>query len=76
MDNETGDGYVDKDTVLSAKLQLNGHDRFRERDGTYFRCVQPYQHHTGGNLQDANGNGYIYTYYLHLNQKIISHRNL
>ena len=30
----------------SAKLQLNGHDRFAERDGRYFNLVQPYQHHT------------------------------
>jgi Large eukaryotic DNA virus major capsid protein/Major capsid protein N-terminus len=31
--------------VLRAKLQLNGHDRFSERDGRYFNLVQPYQHH-------------------------------
>ena len=30
--------------VLSAKLQLNGHDRFQERDGSYFNYVQPWQH--------------------------------
>jgi hypothetical protein len=30
--------------VSSALLQLNGHDRFAERDGTYFNSVQPYQH--------------------------------
>jgi hypothetical protein len=41
------------DTVLKAKLQLNGHDRFREREGTYFRCVQPFQHHTGASLQGS-----------------------
>ncbi len=35
------------DCVSKAVLQLNGHDRFKERDGTYFRTVQPYQHHTG-----------------------------
>ena len=28
----------------SAKLQLNGHDRFAKRDGNYFNYVQPYQH--------------------------------
>jgi len=27
-------------------LQLNGNDRFAERDGTYFNYVQPFQHHT------------------------------
>ena len=30
--------------VASGKLQLNGHDRFQERDGAYFNYVQPYQH--------------------------------
>ena len=32
--------------VVTAKLQLNGQDRFSEREGTYFDVVQPYQHHT------------------------------
>jgi hypothetical protein len=32
--------------VQTAKLQLNGHDRFSEREGKYFNLVQPYQHHT------------------------------
>ncbi len=27
-----------------AKLQLNGHDRFQEREGSYFNYVQPAQH--------------------------------
>ena len=30
--------------VLSSKLQLNGHDRFQEREGSYFNYVQPFQH--------------------------------
>lgn len=32
--------------VVTAKLQLNGQDRFSEREGGYFDLVQPYQHHT------------------------------
>lgn len=32
--------------VVTAKLQLNGQDRFSEREVTYFDLVQPYQHHT------------------------------
>lgn len=32
--------------VVTAKLQLNGQDRFSEREGTYFGLVQPFQHHT------------------------------
>jgi hypothetical protein len=32
--------------VVTAKLQLNGQDRFSEREGSYFDVVQPGQHHT------------------------------
>jgi hypothetical protein len=34
--------------VSSAKLLLNGNDRFSERSGDYFNWVQPYNHHTRG----------------------------
>jgi hypothetical protein len=32
--------------VVTAKLQLNGQDRFSDREGSYFDVVQPWQHHT------------------------------
>lgn len=32
--------------VATAKLRLNGQDRFAVRDGAYFRYVQHFQHHT------------------------------
>jgi len=32
--------------VVTAKLQLNGQDRFSEREGSYFDVVQPFQHHS------------------------------
>ena len=32
--------------VVTAKWQLNGQDRFSEREGSYFDVVQPFQHHT------------------------------
>jgi hypothetical protein len=32
--------------VEVAKVQLNGQDRFTEREGDYFSKVQPYQHHS------------------------------
>ena len=35
-----------KNPVEVAKLQLNGQDRFTEREGRYFDRVQPYQHHS------------------------------
>jgi len=40
------EGLAGKNPTVVAKIQLNGHDRFSERDGTYFNLVQPYQHHT------------------------------
>jgi Large eukaryotic DNA virus major capsid protein/Major capsid protein N-terminus len=38
--------WVDRtaNPVSTSKLQLNGHDRFEQRDGNYFNYVQPYQH--------------------------------
>lgn len=32
--------------VVTAKLQINGQDRFTEREGSYFDVLQPFQHHT------------------------------
>ena len=40
--------------ITSAKLQLNGHDRFSERAGQYFNWVQPYQHHTSSPRKGIN----------------------
>ena len=34
-----------KNPVTTAKIQLNGNDRFADRKGSYFSLVQPYQHH-------------------------------
>jgi hypothetical protein len=31
--------------ISTAKLVLNGNDRFAQRNGHYFNIVQPYQHH-------------------------------
>ena len=44
--------------VVTAKLQLNGQDRFSEREGTYFDVVQPFQHHT--RTPDAGINVYSF----------------
>ena len=49
----------------TAKLQLNGHDRFSERKASYFNLVQPYQHHT--RIPDAT-NVYVYSFALHPEQ--------
>ena len=40
------EGMAGKNPVITALLQLNGHDRFQVREGAYFNLVQPYQHHT------------------------------
>ena len=44
--------------VVVAKLQLNGQDRFSEREGSYFGDVQPFQHHT--RAPDAGINVYSF----------------
>ena len=40
--------------VSQAKLLLNGHDRFSQRDGRYFNTVQTYQHHTNTPREGIN----------------------
>ena len=37
--------YNCENPVKAVKLQLNGNERFSEREGEYFSVVQPYQHH-------------------------------
>ena len=39
--------------LVNATLQLNGHDRFSTRIGTYFNWVQCLKHHT--NIPDSPG---------------------
>ena len=40
--------YFDKtvNPIVQVALTLNGHDRFSQRDGSYFNYVQPYQCHS------------------------------
>ena len=54
-------------TYTSAKLQLNGHERFAERPASYFQLVQPYQHHervptVEGDSAIVHGPGHINVY--------------
>ena len=61
----SGTDSVEFDSVESALLVLNGQDRFKRRPGSYFRCVQPYQHHTGANEQSkafSMGGFYVYSF--------------
>jgi hypothetical protein len=41
----------DIDMTIRAQIKFNSLERFKRREGTYFRCVQPYQFHSGGNKQ-------------------------
>ena len=45
------------DLISSAKLQLDGYDRFMARGPQYFRLEQPYEHHTTTPVQS-----FIYNY--------------
>lgn len=42
------------DPTLIGLIQLNGHDRFDQREGNYFNLVQPYQHFTRMPCQGIN----------------------
>jgi hypothetical protein len=57
---------VRTDLIATAKLQLDGYDRFQDRDAPYFRLVQPYEHHTFTPVER-----YIYCYSLALNPEQI-----
>jgi len=50
--------------VSAALLQLNGHDRFDRREGSYFNYVQPWQHHTNTPSDGIN----VYSFALHPEQ--------
>ena len=54
--NIDADSLYDEDMIESAVLQLNGTNRFSQREGHYFRVITPYKYHKGGSLQVA-GNG-------------------
>jgi hypothetical protein len=61
------DGTDNKDvTAEDALLQLNGHDRFKRREGKYFTNVQRYQHHSGSGNSGAAGDSvpHIYSFAL------------
>ena len=45
------------DLINTAKLQLDGYDRFTERTPQYFRLQQPYEHHTS-----TPSSSFIYNY--------------
>jgi hypothetical protein len=48
--------YLDgsRNPSSSVLLQLNGHDRFSQRDGAYFNYVQPWQCHTNTPADGVN----------------------
>ena len=63
------------ESFKTAKLCLDGNDRFYERDASYFRLLQPLNH----NLKIPTKHIYMYSFSLGLNRvqhKYISHSNL
>lgn len=42
----SSEGYAVKDVFSHARLLLNGHDRFSERESSYFRLMEPHHIHT------------------------------
>ena len=53
--------YGSGDFFDTARILINGHDRFSSRPPGYFRYVQPYQHHTRVPTKPI----YVYSFALH-----------
>jgi hypothetical protein len=51
---------LDNDSFVEANLKINGVDRIVIRPASYFRLVQPYQHHT----RTPRKNVYVYSFAL------------
>ena len=47
-----------------AKIRLNGHDLFADRDAKYFSQVQRYTHHTNGGSGDDDSDIFLYSFAL------------
>ena len=45
LDTTSTRGVTSINAISTAKLVLNGNDRFSERPGSYFNLIQPFQHH-------------------------------
>jgi len=50
-----------KNPIYSMVLQLNGQDRFSERQGTWFDVIQPFKYHT--HIPDTGINVYSFSLY-------------
>lgn len=62
--SNVANAYIGGDVLSTAKLQLNGQDRFSVRAAPYFNIVQPYQHHT----RCPDTGIYVYSFALHPEQ--------
>ena len=54
-------GFEDQEVFQTARLLMNGNDRFSERPARYFRLVQPWSYHTRVPTKKV----YVYSFSLH-----------
>ena len=59
--NSINEIMCQEDTLNKCRLRINGLDRFPEREGKYFRLIQPMQHHTAVPTKNI----YCYSFALH-----------
>ena len=62
-------GYGTYDTFKTLKLSISNKDRINTTDATYFRTMQPYNHHSNipGGINKNNKSKYIYSYSFAIN---------
>ena len=55
---------LDQCKLDRAKIRLNGHDLFADRDAKYFSQVQRYTHHTNGGSATGDSDIFLYSFAL------------
>ena len=62
-------GYGTRDPISSVRIKISGSERVAETDSTFFRTIQPYNHHSNvpGGFNQLEKKKYVYVYSFALN---------
>ena len=62
-------GYGTRDPISSVRIKISGTERVAETDSTFFRTIQPYNHHSNvpGGFNQLEKKKYVYVYSFALN---------
>ena len=62
-------GYGTRDPISSVRIKISGTERVAKTDSTFFRTIQPYNHHSNvpGGFNQLEKKKYVYVYSFALN---------